>query len=51
MGSNLQKTIEKYDVECNEWRVVHTTLSVTRYGRSVVSFENRYIYIFGGEQT
>ncbi len=48
-GSNLQKTIEKYDVECNYWKVPYTRLTFTRYGRSVVVFENRFIYIFGGD--
>jgi len=37
-GSHLQKTIEKYDVACNEWKVLHMRLTFTRYGRSVVVF-------------
>jgi hypothetical protein len=42
------KSIEKYDIELDDWREVKMQLNYTRTLHSAVCFENRYIYIVGG---
>jgi hypothetical protein len=42
------KTIEKFDVERNEWSEVKIKLNHDRVNPSTLTFSNRYIYVLGG---
>ena len=42
------KSIEKYDIERNEWGVIKMQLNYERSFSSAIAFENRFIYIVGG---
>jgi len=42
------KSIEKYDMERDEWVQIRTQLNYCRALCSVVTFGNRYIYVLGG---
>ena len=43
-----QKTIERYDIERNEWVEIKMQLTYGRAFSSAITFSNRYIYVVGG---
>jgi N-acetylneuraminic acid mutarotase len=43
-----QKTIERYDVERDEWVEIKMQLTYGRAFSSAITFSNRYIYVVGG---
>lgn len=43
-----QKSIERYDIERDEWVELRMQLTYGRAFSSAVSFSNRYIYVIGG---
>ena len=48
-SSNIvQKTVEKYDIERDEWVELRMQLNYGRAFGSAIVFGNRYIYILGG---
>ena len=42
------KSIEKYDIERNEWSKVRMQLNYERVNPSMITFSNRYIYVICG---
>jgi hypothetical protein len=42
------KTIERYDIERNEWVEIRTQLTYGRTFSSAITFSHRYIYVIGG---
>jgi len=43
-----QKTIERYDIEKDQWVEVKMQLVYARALSSAITFNNRYIYVVGG---
>ena len=42
------KSIEKYDIERDEWVEIKMQLTYGRAFSSAITFSNRYIYVVGG---
>lgn len=42
------KSIEKYDIDRDEWQELKVQLNYERAFGSAIGFGNRYIYIIGG---
>lgn len=42
------KTIEKYDIELDEWIQIRTQLNYSRVFASSICFRNRFLYVFSG---
>jgi N-acetylneuraminic acid mutarotase len=45
---DCQKTIERYDIERDEWIELRMQLNYGRAFLSAITFNNRYIYVIGG---
>jgi N-acetylneuraminic acid mutarotase len=44
----VMKTVERYDVERDEWKELRMQLNYGRAFCSAITFNNRYIYLVGG---